>query len=133
MTDDNEKAAYEEAESIASRVPGLLEGLADRLGAVSGASAVFGDPVERDGRTVIPVAQAMVGSGAGGGGAATGPDSGLGAGGGAMTRPLGYIEISAGGAAFVPLKRPWADAKLVLVYTLLALVISRTLIKLLRG
>ena len=31
-----------------------------------------------------------------------------------MTRPLGYIEVTPEGATFVPLTRPWADAKLVL-------------------
>jgi uncharacterized spore protein YtfJ len=136
MTDEKSQAAAAEAEAMASRIPGLLESLAERIGANIGAKAVFGDAVERDGLTVIPVAQSMFGTGAGGGG--TGADesqqgSGLGAGGGAMTKPLGYIEIGPEGASFKPLARPWWDARLVLAYTLLALVISRTLVKLIRG
>jgi uncharacterized spore protein YtfJ len=96
--------------------------------------AVFGEPVSEGGRTVIPVAQSIVGTGGGGGGGEdAGAGSGLGAGGGAMTRPIGYIELTAGGAAFVPLQRPWADAKLELVYTLLVLVVGRLAVKLLRG
>ncbi|MGD8486166.1 MAG: hypothetical protein PVH07_05950, partial [Chloroflexota bacterium] len=89
MTEERTNEAHAEAEDMAGKVPRLLEGLAERLGASAGASAVFGDPVERDGVTVIPVAQSMVGTGAGGGGQAEGPDSGLGAGGGALTRPVG--------------------------------------------
>jgi uncharacterized spore protein YtfJ len=135
MTDENTREeAYAEAEAMASKVPGMLEGLAERLGANAGAKAVFGEAVEKDGRTIIPVAQSMIGTGAGGGGG-EGPQqgSGIGAGGGAMTKPLGYIEIDAGGASFKPLSQPWTDAKLVFAYTLLALVISRTLVKLIRG
>jgi uncharacterized spore protein YtfJ len=126
--------ARTEAEAIAGKLPTLLAGLAERMGASAGAKAVFAEPVSEGGRTVIPVAQAIIGTGGGGGGAeAAGAGSGLGAGGGAMTRPIGYIELTAGGAAFVPLQRPWADAKLVLVYTLLVLVVGRLAVKLLRG
>lgn len=131
MNDDATRA-HEEAQSMASKVPGLLEGLAERLGTHAGAQAVFGQPVEKDGRTVIPVAQAIIGTGAGAGGE-TEAGSGIGAGGGAMTRPLGYIEVTADAAAFVPLTRPWGDARLILAWTLLALVLSRALVKLLRG
>ena len=132
MTDD-ERDAHDEAEAVASKLPGLLEGLMERLGTSAGAQAVFGERVEQGGRTVIPVAQSVIGTGGGGGGGDKGEASGVGAGGGAMTRPLGYIEVTADGATFVPLRKPWADAKLVLVYTLLVLVLGRTLVKLLRG
>jgi uncharacterized spore protein YtfJ len=130
--------ARTEAEAIAGKLPTLLAGLAERMGASAGAKAVFAEPVSEGGRTVIPVAQAIIGTGGGGGGGGGGAEdagagSGLGAGGGAMTRPIGYIELTAGGAAFVPLQRPWADAKLVLVYTLLVLVVGRLAVKLLRG
>jgi uncharacterized spore protein YtfJ len=133
MTDETTRAAYEEAESMASQVPGLLERLADRIGANAGAGAVFGDPVEEGGRTVIPVAQSIIGTGAGGGGAAQGPESGLGGGGGALTKPIGYIEVTADGAAFVPLKKPWQDPGLVFAYTIVVLIVSRALVKLVRG
>ncbi len=133
MSDETTNEAYEEAEAMAGKVPSLLEGLVEKLGAVSGAQAVFAKPVKEDGRTIVPVAQSMIGTGAGGGGDTEGGSgSGLGAGGGAMTKPIGYIEITPSGAAFVPLQQPWADAKLVLVYTLLALVISRAVVKLIR-
>lgn len=134
MTDDKTREARDEAEAMASKVPALLDKLAERLGASAGAKAVFGEPVEKDGLTVIPVAQSIVGTGGGGGGTSH-PEqgSGLGAGGGAMVRPLGYIEITSQGAAFRPLTQPWMDPKLILAYGLLALVLSRMLVKLIRG
>lgn len=135
MTDEPMDAAREQAEDVAAKLPAMLEGLAEKLGANAGASAVFGKPVKEGGRTVVPVAQVVIGTGGGGGG--SGQDaaqgSGLGAGGGAMTKPLGYIEVTADSAAFVPNHQPWADPRLVFVYTLLALVVARTLVKLIRG
>jgi len=134
MTDEQMDAARDQAEDMAGKVPGLLEGLAEKIGANAGAKAVFGKPVREGERTVIPVAQSVVGTGAGGGGSnEDAAGSGLGAGGGALTRPLGYIEVTAEGASFVPLKQPWADPKLVLAYAAVVLIVARTLVKLVRG
>jgi uncharacterized spore protein YtfJ len=136
MTDEHTREAYDQAETVAGSVPGLLEGLAEKLGASLGAGAVFGEPVREGGRTVIPVAQAMMGTGAGGGSgpaSAAAEGSGMGGGGGAISRPVGFIEVTAESATFVPLRQPWSDARLVFVYTLLALVVARTLVKLIRG
>jgi uncharacterized spore protein YtfJ len=134
MTDDQMDTAREHAQDMASKVPGLLEGLAEKIGANAGAKAVFGEPVREGGRTVIPVAQSVVGTGAGGGGSQDdAAGSGLGAGGGALTRPLGYIEVTAASAEFVPLRRAWADPKLVLAYATIVLIVSRSLVKLIRG
>lgn len=132
MTDEQKQEAFEEAEEMASKVPDLLAQITDRLGASAGASAVFGEPAEQGGRTVIPVAQAIIGTGAGGGGGAEAEGSGIGGGGGAVTRPMGYIEVTAQQASFVPLAPPWADPKLIFAYTLMALVVLRTLVRLLR-
>ena len=131
MTDEQDQA-FEEARTAAnSGAAGLLETVLERIGLNAGAKAVFGDPIEREDLTVIPVAQMIIGTGAGGG---TSEDegTGAGAGGGALTRPLGYIEISDERAAFVPLRRPWQDPALVLAYSLLALVVSRSLLRLVR-
>ncbi len=149
MTDQLDQA-YEDAQGAAAAgAAGLLAQVADRIGQHAGATAVFGEPVEQEGRTVIPVAQVAIGAGAGGGtsegigaeeqagsdeeGAAGMVGGGAGAGGGALSRPLGYIEVSAEGARFVPLKRPWDDPPLVLAYALLALVIGRVLVRVVRG
>ena len=98
----------------------------------AGARAVFGEPVERDGLTVIPVAQMIYGTGAGGGTSAD-DESGAGAGGGALTRPLGYIEIGTDGAVFQPIRQPWQNATLIVSIAFAALLVAKALRTLLRG
>ena len=125
--------AHEEARSAAEGgVPGLLASMAEKVGATARVSAVFGEPVEKDGHTVIPVAQTMWGSGAGSG-TSDEDGSGSGAGGGALTRPVGYIEVTGQGASFVPLQKPWQDAKLVLAWAAAIWLVGRALSRLLRG
>lgn len=64
--------------------------------------AVYGEAIERDGVTVIPVARTMWGFGGG-----SGPgDDGQGGGGGGMTIPVGYIRIADGRASFRPIVSP---------------------------
>ncbi|MCF3132294.1 spore germination protein GerW family protein [Streptomyces olivochromogenes] len=101
----------------------LLERLADKLGARASVAAVYGEPVTRDGVTVIPVAR--VGFGFGGG---TGREIGTaktaktaeggGGGGGLEARPLGFIEIKDGTAVYKPIRDPWTDVALPLVAVL---------------
>lgn len=125
--------AFKQAEGAAEGgAAGLMASLVDRIGARAGVSAVFGEPVEKDGRTVITVAQSMWGSGAGSG---MSEESGYGSGGGggAATRPLGYIEISGSGAQYVPLQRPWQDARLIIAWAIAIWLLSRALNRILRG
>lgn len=110
----------------------VIHQLAERIGARAGTSAVFGEPVERGERTIIPVARSMWGTGAGTGDSVE-DGSGAGGGGGAMTTPLGYIEITDHHAAFVPLQQPWQDGKLVLAYAFALLLAARALNRILRG
>jgi uncharacterized spore protein YtfJ len=68
------------------------------------AQHVFGDPIERDGVTVIPVA-AVQGGGGGGGGEGQGPDgTGGGAGGGfgIRARPVGVYVLKDGKVRWEP-------------------------------
>ena len=65
---------------------------------------VYGDPIEAEGVTVIPVAQTYFGFGGGGGGGRSG---GSGGGGGGAVRPMGFIEVTAKGARWVPITRAW--------------------------
>ena len=134
MTDDQDQAFDEAEKASHSGAVGLLETVFNQIGMNAGAKAVFGDPIEKSGRTVIPVAQAVIGTGGGGGGGSSDKTgSGEGAGGGALTRPLGYIEISDEGTVFVPLRQPWQEPGLVLAYSVLALVVLRTAVRLIRN
>jgi uncharacterized spore protein YtfJ len=86
----------------------LLDRLGERVGGRASAAAVFGEPIERDGVTVIPVASVAYGFGGRNGAASTGRRAGEGGGGGA-TRPIGFIEISGGTAVFKPTRDPLLD------------------------
>lgn len=66
------------------RTSSIPERLAERIGARAGAAEIFGEPVVRDGVTVIPVARARWGFG-GGGSKREGKEGG----GGASVAPAG--------------------------------------------
>jgi uncharacterized spore protein YtfJ len=83
--------------------------VAEKLGAVARAATVFGEPVERGGITVIPVAKARWGFGGGGGqrkeeGADGKLEDGAGGGGGVQVTPVGFIEITDHAANFRPIR-----------------------------
>ena len=87
----------------------LLERIGQSVGERANVAAVFGEPVEREGLTVIPVAKTRFGFG-GGGGSGGGPreveGSGGGGGGGAAVTPIGFIEMHGGTAEFRRITRP---------------------------
>jgi uncharacterized spore protein YtfJ len=86
---------------------GLFETLAEKLGAAAQAAHIFGEPVERDGVTVIPVAKARWGLGGGGGRRGRfGRGQGVGGGGGAQVEPVGFIEIRDGETRYRPITDP---------------------------
>ncbi len=97
-----ERARSEARETIEKG--GFVSGLAERIGSAAGVKAVFGEPVERDGATVIPVAKVSWAFGGGGGG--EGEDEGHGGGGGAIAGPHGFIEIEGGRARYRPIRSP---------------------------
>jgi uncharacterized spore protein YtfJ len=84
----------------------LFERLADHLSYTGRATTVFGEAVERDGVTIIPVAKAKWGLGGGGGHRRPGAQEGLGGGGGVVATPVGYIEIRNGESRFRPIWDP---------------------------
>lgn len=111
------------SDAAALELPDELQTILDDLQDSANARAVFGDPVEREGKTVIPVARIALGFGGGFGSAdgSTGEDagdeltvtvdetgegpggSGAGGGGGAMARPVGALEITDHDTRFVPI------------------------------
>jgi len=106
-----EPAAISSASSdahAAAQIPfmHLLDQLAGRVGGQADAKAVFGQPITRDGVTVIPVARVFAGFGAG---STSEPGSGIpggGGGGGFGATPVGFIEIDKRGARFRRLEGP---------------------------
>ena len=93
------------------------EDIVTRVGDQLGIRRVFGEPVERDGVMVIPVAVAL-----GGGGGGTGPeDEGAGGGFGGMVRGIGVYTIANGQVRFIPAVDTTALATLAVLLVGLAL------------
>src|SRR5689334_15864074 len=88
----------------------FLDRLAENIEQTTGAKAVFGEPIERDNVTVIPVASARWGVGGGMGSRlrkeGESPVSGTGGGGGGVMSPMGFIEVCQGAAKFKPIRNP---------------------------
>jgi uncharacterized spore protein YtfJ len=84
----------------------LLESLADRLQKAATVRTVFGDPINAEGKTIIPVASVGFGfGGCSGTGQPGEPErkerGGSGAGGGLGARPVGVVEITAERTRFI--------------------------------
>ncbi len=104
----------------------LLQRVSRAVGENAGVSAVFGEPVDREGITVIPVAKARFGFGGGAGrGERADQGSGGGGGGGASVTPVGYIEINGRSARFKRIPNPVELLALVAAVSLAALAIRR--------
>jgi len=109
----------------------LLERIGQTVGQRAQVSTVFGEPVQREGVTVIPVAKTRFGFGGGGGGGSGSREgdegSGGGGGGGAAVSPIGYIEVRDGSAAFKRLFTPTDLLAIVAAASLGALAVKRLL------
>lgn len=93
----------------------LPDRMLERLRGMATVERVFGEPVERDGTLVIPVAVVMAGGGGGGGGgeAAEGlQGSGEGGGFGFQAKPAGVYVIRSGRVSWQPAVDP---ARMVLI------------------
>jgi uncharacterized spore protein YtfJ len=113
-------------DGVAKRRTGdeVLAALAERIGARLGVASVFGEPVEREGVTVIPVASVRL---AGGGGAGADPgkrQEGEGAGGVGSIAADGYIELKDGRSRFVPVVHPARMLTLICLTAISALAIA---------
>ena len=81
--------------------------MAEKLGAVARAATIFGEPVERDGITIVPVAKARWGFGGGAGqrlDEGGQQEDGGGGGGAVQVTPVGFIEIKNNAANFRPIR-----------------------------
>jgi Uncharacterized conserved protein len=81
-------------------MPSLAVQLADSV-TTTGVHSVYGDPVELDGITLIPVALAQFGFGAGEG-PSEGENAGSGGGGGGISVPIGAYVRDRNGLRFEP-------------------------------
>jgi uncharacterized spore protein YtfJ len=112
--------------------PALVDELLQRIGRTVGdgakVSTVFGEPIEREGITVIPVARARFGFGGGGGGAYDEEGgAGGGGGGGGVVSPVGYIEVRDGTAEFKRIASPVDLVAVIAAGALAALTLKRLL------
>jgi uncharacterized spore protein YtfJ len=85
----------------------VFDSMIERLNGGASVRAIYGEPVEARGKTIIPVAKVMYGFGGGFG--ETGKEKkdgtdreGGGAGGGVRAKPVGVIEITDEDTRFVP-------------------------------
>lgn len=106
--------------------------MAEKLGAVARAATVFGEPVERDRITVIPVAKARWGFGGGAGqrkdeGGGGKQEDGAGGGGGIQVTPVGFIEMKNNEANFRPIRN--VSLSWIIMGSIFSLFLLRTTLK----
>lgn len=128
MADPLEEAKQEVEAGVAAS-DDRFNRLVESLGGTASASAVFGDPVEKDGVTIVPVARVRYGVGGGGGRGGMGrkkkraddaaeQEVGYGHGGGVQAAPVGYIEISGGKAEYKRIVDPVRPLAVLMVFPL---------------
>jgi uncharacterized spore protein YtfJ len=85
----------------------ILQSLRESIQGQATVKTVYGEPIEAQGKTIIPVAKIMFGFGAGAGTGgvkdSTAQGEGGGGGGGARAIPVGVVEVSAQNTRFVPI------------------------------
>jgi uncharacterized spore protein YtfJ len=122
-----ERAMAVTAAERSELVTELLERIGETVGQKAQVSTIFGEPVQREAVTVIPVAKARFGFGGGGGSGARerNEGSGGGGGGGVVVSPVGYIEVRDSGAEFKRISTARDLAALVAATSLAALALRR--------
>ena len=85
----------------------LLQKIGETLGSAATVKAVFGEPIQVNGKTVVPVAKVAYGFGGGFGSGKDTPQTdrqgeGGGGGGGVRAFPAGALEITDNATRFVP-------------------------------
>jgi uncharacterized spore protein YtfJ len=118
-----------ETQERAELVNALLERIGETVGERAQVSTIFGEPVEREGVTVIPVGRARFGFGGGGGSGSRQGDegSGGGGGGGAAVGPIGYIELHEGSAKFKRIVTPMDVLALTMAASIAVATVKRLL------
>ncbi|HET9345016.1 MAG TPA: spore germination protein GerW family protein [Candidatus Limnocylindrales bacterium] len=132
-------AAAEAARAATGPQDAILEKLVEKVGGKASVKAVFGEPIERGGKTVVPVAKVRWGFGGGAGTGTSEADgapqtgSGSGGGGGVTAEPIGYLEIGEEGAAFRSIAPPYPSPLFLLAAGITSALIVRAFARLIRG
>lgn len=92
---------------------------------------VYGDPIEKNGVTLIPAAAVKGGAGGGEGGDSSG--EGAGGGFGMMAKPAGAFRIKGDEVTWIPASDPMRVAMLGQVVGIVALLVIRSIFKSLRA
>ena len=108
----------------------FVERIAEKMSGAANASRIYGEPVERNGVTVIPVSKAVYGFG-GGAGTKAG-EEGSGGGGGMVLTPIGYIEIKEGATKFRTIRDPQTLIKIFAISGVAVLLTARSITKIFR-
>jgi len=85
----------------------FFESLTDKLYGGAGVKSVYGDPIETQGKTIIPVSKVVYGFGGGYGGKLDEKEGesekeGGGAGAGLAAKPVGIFEVTEDNTRFIP-------------------------------
>lgn len=125
----------------------FVERLVERIGGKASVTAVFGEPIERDGLTIIPVAKVRWGFGGGAGqfpaepglavddaaGASGTQEPGSGGGGAVTSDPVGWIQIGPDGTEFRSIVPAMPSPGFLLAAGATAALVLRAVARLLRG
>ncbi|MGH9358608.1 MAG: spore germination protein GerW family protein [Terriglobia bacterium] len=109
----------------------FFQSLTERLQSSAHVKTIYGEPIVRDHKSVVPVARVAYGFGGGGGqrgknqGSEHGGDEGGGGGGGCAAIPIGVVEISDSGTRFISFGLTQKLAGAVAAGLLLGFVIGR--------
>jgi uncharacterized spore protein YtfJ len=91
-------------ETIMNNAQEILQALTERFAATANVKQVFGEPIEAQGKTIVPVARVWYHVGAGWGGrkaeSGEGGQGGGGGGGTVVATPVGVLELSPAGVHF---------------------------------
>ena len=121
MSTESERVEAEPSETEAPEAIELTSDLGESIRSIvenltehAGVRSVYGDPIEADGRTIVPVARVAYGFGGGFGrsGSESGASEaavtpgeetgqGAGGGGGVSAKPVGFVEVGDGETRFV--------------------------------
>ena len=94
----------------------VLQKIGETLGSTATVKSVFGEPIQANGKTVVPVAKVAYGFGGGFGAGKHGKKADQegeagGGGGGVRAFPAGVLEITESGTRFIPFTDPrWLAA-----------------------